>query len=234
VTERTAIVAGATGLVGRHLVARLLMRPEWTRVTVVGRRTPPIEHSRLESLAARLDGLDRALSGRRWDDAFCCLGTTMKKAGSKAAFRAVDLDGVTAFARAARSAGAGFLGLVSAAGASADSTNFYLQTKGHAEREVEACRFPSLAIARPGVLKGQRDESRPAERLAILVAPLTDVLMQGPLARYRSVAADVVADALVVAALDAKRGARRLEPEDMQMMAGRLRQGPLEAAPSNR
>ena len=220
--ERRAVIAGATGLVGRHLLERLLERPEWTRVTTVGRSAPEATHGKLEHLKASLDGFPRALASAKFDDAFCCLGTTMKKAGTKARFRAVDLDGAVQFARAARKAGARSFGLVSAAGASTDSRNFYLQTKGHAEREIETLGFSSLAIARPGVLRGDRAESRPAERLAILAAPLTDRLMIGPLASYRSADARDVADALVAAALAARPGCVRLDPRTLGALARSL------------
>ena len=220
--DRQAIVAGATGLVGRHLLERLLERPEWAAVTSVGRSAPAASHDKLAHISASLDGVSRALSGGRWDDAFCCLGTTMRKAGSKAAFRSVDLDGVVQFAGAVKKAGARTFGLVSAAGASTDSRNFYLQTKGHAEREIESLGFPSIAVAQPGVLRGKRAESRPAERLAILTAPLTDALLVGPLASYRSAAARDVADALIAAALEGRPGCRRLDAGMLRTLARSL------------
>lgn len=218
-TGRHALVAGATGLVGRHLLQRLLAGQAWSRITAVGRTAPDVQHAALRFITCELADLEQALAGGQWDDAFCCLGTTMKKAGSQAAFRAVDLDAVAGFARAARAGGARFFGLVSAAGASSASGNFYLRTKGQAEAEVQAAGFESAAVARPGVLRGDRAESRPAERLAILAAPLTDMLMVGALARYRSVAADEVATALVAAAMEARPGVRWLEPQDMKRLA---------------
>jgi len=226
VADRRAIIAGATGLVGGHLLARLLERPEWAGVTTVGRSPPDATHDKLEHVSAGLEGFSKALSSGRWDDAFCCLGTTMKKAGSKAAFRAVDLDGAVQFARAAQNAGARTFGLVSAAGASTDSRNFYLQTKGHAEREIESLGFSSVAVARPGVLRGKRAESRPAERLAILASPLADALMIGPLAGYRSADARDVADALVAAALEGRPGCRRLDAGMLTTLARSLDRPP--------
>jgi uncharacterized protein YbjT (DUF2867 family) len=195
-----ALLGGATGAVGARLLALLLARKDGPGVLAVGRRPPPRRHARLEWLHAELEDFQEALSGRTFDQAFCCLGTTMKRAGSKAAFRAVDLDGVTAFARAARAGGAGFFGLVSAAGADPRSRNFYLRTKGEAEAAVEALGFPSLVIMQPGLLRGEREEFRAGERLGQAAAPLFDRVLLGPLARYRSVAIDSVAAALEVAA----------------------------------
>lgn len=213
-----ALVAGATGAVGRRLLERLLARPDGTRVVALARAPAARRHPRLEWRRAELDALGPALAGLAVDEAYCCLGTTMRTAGSRAAFRAVDLEGVAAFAAAARACGAGFLGLVSAAGADPASRNFYLRTKGEAEARVAALGFARLAIMQPGLLRGPREEFRLGERVGQLVAPLSDVLLLGPLARYRSVALDTVA-----AALDAARGlppgVHRLDPAAMRALA---------------
>jgi uncharacterized protein YbjT (DUF2867 family) len=161
-----------------------------------------------------------ALAGSKCTEAFCCLGTTMKTAGSKAAFRAVDLDGVAEFALAARAAGASFFGLVSAAGANPRSRNFYLRTKGEAEALVAAQDFPSLAILRPGLLRGPRADSRPGERLGQLVAPFFDPLLLGPFAGYRSVAIESVAGALDAAARARRPGVHRLSSADIEALGG--------------
>lgn len=214
-----ALVAGATGAVGRRLLERLLARGDGTRVIAIARRPPDTSHARLEWLASDLAGIPAALRGHACTEAFCCLGTTMKRAGSRAAFRAVDLDGVTTFARAARDSGAQFFGLVSAAGADPTARNFYLRTKGEAESAVEALGFPSLAILQPGLLRGARDEFRAGEKLGQVAAPLLDRLLLGGLARYRSVAIDTVAMALDAAAREAAPGVRRLGPADMGALA---------------
>ncbi len=214
-----ALLAGATGAVGARLLALLLARDDGPRVLTVGRRPPPRRHARLEWLQAELEDFQEALSGRTFDQAFCCLGTTMKRAGSQDAFRAVDLDGVTAFARAARAGGAGFLGLVSAAGADPRSRNFYLRTKGEAEAAVEALGFPSLAIMQPGLLRGEREEFRAGERLGQAAAPLLDRVLLGPLARYRSVAIDAVAAALEVAARRQAPGVHRYDSPAIEALA---------------
>lgn len=214
-----AVLAGATGAVGSRLLEILLARDDGPRVIAVGRRPPPCEHARLEWLQAELTDFPAALSGSSFELAFCCLGTTMKRAGSKAAFRAVDLDGVTAFASAARAGGASFFGLVSAAGADARSRNFYLRTKGEAEAAVEALGLPSLAIMQPGLLRGEREEFRAGERLGQAAAPLLDRLLLGPLARYRSVAIDAVAAALEVAARRRAPGVQRYDSPAIEALA---------------
>jgi uncharacterized protein YbjT (DUF2867 family) len=206
-----AVVAGATGAVGSQLLSLLLARDDGTRVLTVGRRAPAISSPRLEHVSASLETLGAALAGRQCTEAFCCLGTTMKSAGTRAAFRAVDLDGAVAFARGARGAGARFFGLVSAAGASSQSRNFYLRTKGETEAMIEELGFPSLAILQPGLLRGSRAESRPIERLGQVAAPLLDRLLIGKLAPYRSVAIGSVAAALDVAARAQRPGVHRLD-----------------------
>jgi uncharacterized protein YbjT (DUF2867 family) len=214
-----ALVAGATGAVGRRLLECLLARGDGTRIIAVARRPPDTSHARLQWLASDLASMPAALRGHASTEAFCCLGTTMKLAGSRAAFRAVDLDGVTTFARAARDSGAQFFGLVSAAGADPAARNFYLRTKGEAESAVEALGFPSLAILQPGLLRGSRDEFRAGEKLGQVAAPLLDRLLLGGLARYRSVAINTVAMALDAAAREAPPGVRRLGPADMEALA---------------
>jgi uncharacterized protein YbjT (DUF2867 family) len=214
-----ALVAGATGAVGRRLLELLLARGDGTRVIAVARRPPDASSARLEWLATELADVPAALRGRACSEAFCCLGTTMKQAGSRAAFRAVDLDGVATFARASRSSGAQFFGMVSAAGADPTARNFYLRTKGEAESAVAALDFPSLAILQPGLLRGSRDEFRAGEKLGQVAAPLLDRLLLGGLARYRSVAISTVAMALDAAAREPAAGVHRLGPADMEALA---------------
>ena len=214
-----ALLAGATGAVGSQLLDILLARPDGTRVLTVGRRAPPRSHPRLEHLQAELTGIPTVLAARRCSEAFCCLGTTLRTAGSKAAFRAVDLDGVAGFAQAAHAAGAGFFGLVSSAGADPRALGVYLRTKGEAEAAVEALGFRSLAIMRPGLLRGRREEFRAMERLGQVAAPLVDRMLVGGLARYRSVATGTLAAALDAAARRQVAGVHHYDPAGIETLA---------------
>ncbi len=126
-----------------------------------------------------------------------CLGTTIKKAGSKDAFSAVDYSLVVAVAEAAKQAGAVQMISVSSVGAYAGSANFYLSIKGRAEDRMRALNFARLDILRPGLLRGQRSEHRAGEALAQMVAPLTDSLTPSRWSRYRSITAEDVATAIV-------------------------------------
>jgi uncharacterized protein YbjT (DUF2867 family) len=155
-------------------------------------------------------------------DVFCCLGTTMKKAGSEAAFRKVDLEAPVAVARAAREAGAGQFLIVTAVGADAKSRVLYSRVKGEAEAALRALEFPrGLKIFRPSMLVGERTESRPAERVAMAVMRATRPVFVGGMARYRAIeAADVARAMLKAAAEETAGGVQIYEGERLFALAG--------------
>lgn len=175
--RRVALVAGATGLVGRALIEALLADSSVgavhalvrTRNSDLGRRSGVMQH--VVDYRQPIVGMPPA------DDAFCCLGTTIKVAGSQQAFRAVDFDAALAFARAARACGATRLGVVSALGANASSSVFYSRVKGELEQAVKTLGFECVLLARPSLLLGDRaalgQPTRTGERIgAALSAPL--------------------------------------------------------------
>jgi uncharacterized protein YbjT (DUF2867 family) len=205
---RQALVAGATGLVGGHVVERLLADAAYGAVTALGRRPLELSHPDLTSAVVDFDRLDQAAGALAADDVFCCLGTTRKQAGSEAAFRKVDQEYVVALARLARQAGAERFLLVSSVGANARSGNFYLRVKGETEDAVAALGYPTFHVFRPSFLLGDRPEARTGERLGILAARALDplVALLKPLARYRPVHARTVAAAMIAAALAGDRG----------------------------
>ena len=166
-TPQRILLAGATGLTGEHLLDRLLNEPTVARVLAPSRR-PLAAHPHLENPVGELAALLPQLSGNV-DIAFCCLGTTIKQAGSEAAFRAVDHDLVLAFAARARALGARHLLVISALGADAHSAVFYNRVKGELEAALQAQDWPQLTIVRPSLLLGARREFRLGERL---LAPL--------------------------------------------------------------
>ena len=141
---RVALLAGASGLVGGYVLDSLLDAPDFSRVFAISRRPLGREHSRLANRIVQFDKLESQLKGTACHVAFCCLGTTLKQAGSEAAFRQVDFDYALAFARAARVAQAQRFVVVSSAGANPESKNFYLRVKGEMERalaELTGARF---------------------------------------------------------------------------------------------
>ncbi len=195
--SRTAVVAGYTGLVGRHLLDRLLDDRRYGEVIAVGRREPAESRPRLQVVKSDLSDLGKIGAKLAADDAYCCLGTTLRAAGSKAAFEAVDYHMVVNFARAAHAAGARRLFMVSSLSANPKSPIYYSRIKGRAEQALREAGFDSLHIVQPSLLLGERTEKRAGEGLAQKLAPMLNPLMFGTLAKYRAVRAEDVADALI-------------------------------------
>ncbi len=213
------LVSGASGLVGRALVRRLLEDEAGAGVLAVVRRPLGNAGGRLTEVVADFGRLE-GVTVPRVRTAFCALGTTIAKAGSEAAFRAVDVEAVVAFARLARRAGATRFLLVSALGADAGSRVFYNRTKGEAEEAVKAVGFDGVALLRPSLLVGEREESRPAERVAIVASGLFSWAMAGPLARWKPVPAEAVAAAMVAVANGTLTGVRIVENKEIHRLAG--------------
>lgn len=208
-TPQHILLAGATGLTGEHLLDRLLDEPTVTRVLAPTRR-PLAEHPHLENPVGELATLLPQLAGPV-DTAFCCLGTTLKQAGSEAAFRAVDHDLVLAFARRARELGARHLLVISAVGADPKASVFYSRVKGELEEALRAQDWPQLTLARPSLLLGPRDEPRLGERLA---APFSKLLP----GKYQGIEVAVLARALWRLALEESTGTRVVESDELRKL----------------
>ncbi len=208
-TPQHILIAGATGLTGEHLLDRLLSEPTVSRVLAPTRR-PLAAHPHLENPVGDLQSLLPTLCGEV-DTAFCCLGSTIRQAGSQEAFRAVDHDLVLAFARRARELGARHLVVISALGANANSSVFYNRVKGETEEALKAMGWPQLTIARPSLLLGARHEFRLGERLA---APLLRWLP----GKYRGIDACALARALWRLALEEQKGIRVIESSDLRRL----------------
>ena len=213
-SSRVALIAGATGLVGQELLKLLLADPSYSAIHVIGRRAPVVQHPKLKAhiTTSFTDWACPAV-----DDVFVALGTTIKVAGSKAAFKAIDFDAVVAIAAAAKAAGASRLAVVSAMGASAKSGVFYNQVKGEMEAAISQIGFETLVIARPSLLAGDRDALKQAERAAEKLSLVAFKLFK-PLipANYRSIQASSVARAMVNTLQTAGVGKHVLPSGDMQ------------------
>ena len=206
--ETRIALVGASGLVGRAIIAAA---GRCSAIEMLGIARRPFDlprGARVELAVAPNPEWAGVIARLSPDVLICALGTTWRKAGrSEAAFRAVDLDLVVACAAAAHEAGAGRMVLVSAVGAAPNARNFYLRTKGEAERAIEHLGFDRLDILRPGLLRGERGhDRRTLERLGIVLAPLTDALMSGKRRRYRSIAGQDVARAALHLAVEAEPG----------------------------
>ena len=208
-TPQHILLAGATGLTGEHLLDRLLNEPTITRVLAPSRR-PLAKHPHLENPVGDPSVFLPELKGRV-DIAFCCLGTTIKLAGSQEAFRAVDHDMVVAFAKRAREMGARHLIVLSAIGADPKSSVFYNRVKGEMEQSLRAQGWPQLTIARPSLLIGERTEPRLAEQLA---APLSRLIP----GKYHGIEACQLARALWRLALEEQNGVRVVESDELRKL----------------
>ena len=193
-------MAGGTGIVGREVVGILSTSTAYKASLLLTRRDVPPPGPRVEVYPVDFEDLCAGGSLPKVDHVFICLGTTRRLAGSQDAFRRVDLDYVVAVTRAAREAGASRLAMVSSVGASTASRSFYLRVKGEAEEAVTGLGYDRVVIARPGLLRGPRDNDlRLGETAAKAFAPVMDALMFGSLRRYRSIYPAIVARALVAA-----------------------------------
>ena len=214
---RRVLLAGATGLVGGELLRGLLADDTVAVVHVLARRPPDLAHPKLRAQVVDFTALPGLPA---LDEAYLALGTTIKVAGSQAAFRAVDFDANLAVARAARDAGARRLGLVSAMGADAGARVFYNRVKGELEEAVRGLGFEAVVIARPSLLLGDRaalgQPARAGEHVGSLVAGVLRPLIP---ARYRPIRALDVARALL-SQVPRARGEVVLPSDAMQ--AGRL------------
>lgn len=225
-TERhEVVIAGATGVVGTCALREMLECMDVGRVTAVGRRSPPVHHEKLESSVVEFQDQAalRAAIPVGVTAAVCCLGTTMKRAGSKEAFRAVDHDAVVAFAQAAKDRGAERFVVVSSLGADARSRNFYLRTKGETEAALQRIGFDHLAILRPSLIddQGTRSEPRFAEKIML---PLARAFFSvfGKHNRYAPVPASAIGRAAVRLAFDPTGGPVRIvESKDLHRIGER-------------
>lgn len=212
-------MAGASGLVGGRCLRRLLASGLHEHVVAFVRRPLNLAHKRLEQRTVDYDRLSRMSAFPRVQDVFCCLGTTMKKAGSEAAFRKVDYEYVVRLAETSLRTGVDHFHLVSAVGADPKSRVFYSRVKGEAEEAIAGLGFAGLHIFRPSILIGHRTERRPAETLGRAAARLFSIALLGPARKYRPIKADTVAKAMVVVARDRPAGMHVYTADEMEGLA---------------
>jgi uncharacterized protein YbjT (DUF2867 family) len=194
--KNKAIIAGASGLIGSNLLQFLLHRDYYQEVVILVRKPLPIEHIKLTQIKVDFDHLDDHASSITGHAAFCCLGSTQKKTPDLAVYRKIDHDYPLALAQIALKNGVEQYHLVSALGASANASNFYIKMKGETENDIKNVGMPCLHIYRPALLTGQRNESRPAERFFTPIMKMIDPLLFGGLKKYRSIPAATVASAM--------------------------------------
>lgn len=217
-SSKTALVVGATGLIGNLLTHDLLNSSFYAAVKVLVRKSLPWQHPRLQQIPFDFDHPNEQQT--QADDIFCCLGTTMKKAGSREAFRKVDYQYPLAIAQLGLARGARQLAIVTSMGADPDSTFFYNRVKGEVERDLTALNFPTLLIFRPSLLMGDRqatnpDDNRLTERLAEGVMRLLAPLIP---AKYKGIEASKVANAMLTTAQQGLTGKHIFESDQLQQL----------------
>ncbi|MEH7255662.1 oxidoreductase [Neobacillus niacini] len=198
--KKTALILGATGLIGKELVKIISESDQYEKIRLLVRKSIEINDERFEIHIVNFDELHEYSELFQVNDVFCCLGTTIKKAKTKEAFRKVDYEYPLEAAKLARVNGVEKFLLVSAMGADANSRIFYNQVKGKLEESLKRLNLPSLQIFRPSLLLGKREEFRLGEKVAEKASGFLNFIMIGPLLPYRGIQAEKVADAMVVVA----------------------------------
>ena len=220
--RKTAVVLGATGLIGQHLVQELLQNDFFSRVRILVRSPLALNHPKADVQVVNFnDEKDIAAKIDIGDVIFCCVGTTRKKVkGNKTEYRKVDYDIPIITARLGVQHGFNQFLLVSMAGANPVAANFYLQLKGCIEEDVAALPFESIHIFRPSLLLGKREEFRPGERFARVVVKATAFLLIGAWRKYRPMQAADVAKSMVAAANKEIAGVHMYEYDEMKTLIG--------------
>lgn len=209
---RTALVAGSTGLIGSQLVDLLLADGYYNKVIALSRKSLPVSHTRLENVLIDIHSLEK-LSTLKADDVFCCLGTTMKQAGSKEAFKRVDYEYPLQLAKSLKSTGAKKFLLVSALGADKSSRIFYNKVKGIAEEAIGNLVYDSYHIFRPSLLIGPRKEARAGEDAAKIFYSIFGFLIPK---KYKGIESVKVARAMMTEAKSDKVGLQIYESVALQ------------------
>jgi len=195
---RTAIVAGASGLIGRDLVQKLIKSDQYRLIYILARKTSGLSHEKIREMVIDFEKIDQLKFDEPIDDVFCTLGTTMKQAGSRDNFKKVDFEYVVALANLGKQAGASRFLVISAMGANPKSSIFYNQIKGMTEEALKKIGYNQLVILRPSLLLGERSERRIAERLSGFFMKALNFLIPD---NYKAIQAEKVADSMLKMAL---------------------------------
>lgn len=212
---KTAIIIGATGLTGKALLNQVLQDEQFDKVILFLRKELNIKHAKLTQHGVDFNQLANYKDLIKGDVVFCCLGTTIKTAGSQEAFKKVDFTYSTEFAKIAKQNGISTFLLQSSLGADAASNNFYLKVKGETEDSIKNLSFNSFTTFRPSMLLGDRTEFRFGEVIGKIVMQLFSFLFIGKLKRYKAIHVNQVANAMIKQSKLNKPGNTSIENEKM-------------------
>ncbi|MDA3916416.1 MAG: NAD(P)H-binding protein [Deltaproteobacteria bacterium] len=214
--KKKALLLGGSGLIGGHCLDYLLNDGYYSQVEALVRRPLSLKHPKLVQHQASFDQLKDPLTTIQANDVYCCLGTTIKKAGSKSAFREVDFTYPTEIAKLSLANGAEQFLLVSAIGANPNSSIFYNRVKGEVEQAIAQCGFQGFYIFRPSLLLGKRQERRPSEEFGGKVFQFFSFGFKGPLKKYKPIESKAVAFAMIEIAKEQRYGKQIYESQHIQ------------------
>ncbi len=217
--NRTAIVFGATGLTGSNLTEELANTGAYDKILIFTRSKSHVTNPKIREIEFDITNIEAVKEEIKGDDLFCCLGTTIKKAGSQEAFRKVDFDAPAKIASIGAENGVKQFIVISSIGADPGSRNFYLRTKGQMEQAVQKEHFRAVAILRPSMITGKRNEYRLAEEAGKMIFRPLEKLLFGRLRKYRSIKAKTIARAMVNIALT-PQDKIVFESHEIQKLAG--------------
>ena len=221
--KRAALLVGATGLVGGHCLNYLLKDDKYHQIVALTRRNLDFRNPKLEQYIVDFDRLENYTDQIKADDIFCCLGTTIKKAGSQEAFRQVDYHYPLQIAKLAVKNGARQFLLISSLGANKDSKIFYNRVKGEIEAAIREIPFYGIQIFRPSLLVGERAEYRTGEKVGEFFLKMVKPVMIGKWKKYRAITAANVAKAMVEIAKTDLKGIHIYESNQIQFFCDQLK-----------
>lgn len=213
--KKKALLAGATGLVGKHLLKQLIENPDYEEIIVVSRRPINNKHKKLSVLTCDFDQLEGLNIEAGIDECFCTLGTTQKKSG-KAGLKKVDFDYVVKLAGLCKKNKIDKFLVVSSQGANQKSMFFYMRTKGQMEEAIKASGIKTVYILRPSLITGKRDEFRLSESIGAAIYRLIDWMMVGPMKKIKAVSAEKIASCMIHMAKITQTGNFIVESDQIQ------------------
>lgn len=213
---KRSIIAGGSGLIGSHLIRFILQDPAFVQMTLILRNPISVNSTKITTWIGDMTKLPDTDIRGKFNVGFCCLGTTMKAAGSREAFRKIDFDLCLRFANICKDKGVQHFLLVSALGADPGSKIFYNRTKGELESAIKDLRFSSTTILRPSLLTGKRPNSRFGEKIGEIALAAINPFLLGDLKKYRAIAAEQVAKAMVSLAKKSLPGFHVIESDEIQ------------------
>lgn len=218
---KTALIIGSTGLIGSHLLDLLLESQEYDKVITFVKRDSGIQHPKLKQHIIDFDKPETYKELVVGDDFFCSIGTTIKKAGSQNAFRKVDFEYPKQFASLAQQNKVKQFLIITSLGADANSSNFYLKTKGEIQDFLKNCAFESISILQPSLLLGNRTEFRLGEKMGVYFMKLFSFLFIGNLKKYKAIQSEAVAKAMFIIAQKNYKGFQIIESDSILEIANK-------------